>query len=141
MYNRAWCKSYINAVKHGQKGYRTFLSSPGGTGKSHVVHLIQRDMSHYFKHTVKPDDCHPIVLITAPTGSAAFPIGGSTIHSAFLLHDNYKSKLSWEKRSKMQLKLEHIMLSITDEISMVGFKHFQSMNQTMYALKGTTDGN
>ena len=97
-------------------------------------------MSHFFKHTVKPDDDQHIVLITAPTGSAAFQIGGSTIHSAFLLHDNYKSKLSWEKRSKMQLKLEH-MMSITDEISMVGFKQFQSMNQTMCTLKGTTDGN
>ena len=41
----------------------------------------------------------------------------------------------------MQLKLEHMMLSITDEISMVGFKQFQSMNQTMCALKGSTDGN
>ena len=47
---------------------------------------------------MKPDDDQPIVLITAPTGSAAFQIGGSTIHSAFLLHDNYKSKPSWEKK-------------------------------------------
>ena len=142
MYNRAWCKSYINAVRHGenQKGYKNFSKFPEGTGKSHVVHLMQRDMSYFFKHTVKPDDDQPIVLITAPAGSVAFQIGGSTIHSAFLLHDNYKSKPSWEKRSKMQLKLEHMMLSITDEISMVGFKQFQSMNQTMCALKGTTDG-
>ena len=112
----------------------------GGTGKSHVVHLIQRDVSHFFKHTVKPDDDQPIVLITAQTGSTAFQIGGSTIHSAFLLHDNYKSKPSWEKRTQMQLKLKHMMLSITDEISMVGFKQFQSMNHTMCALKGTADG-
>ena len=41
----------------------------------------------------------------------------------------------------MQMKLEHMMLSITDEISMVGFKQFQSMNQIMCMLKGTTDGN
>ena len=96
MYNRAWCKSYINALRHGEKqeGYRIFLSGPWGTGKSHVVHLIQRDMSHFFKHAVKPDDDQPIVLITSPTGSAAFQIGGSTIHSAFLLHDNFKSKPS-----------------------------------------------
>ena len=33
-----------------------------------------------------------------------------------------------------------MMLSITDEISMVGFKQFQLMNQVMYTLKGTTDG-
>ena len=43
MYNRAWCKSYINALRHGEKqeGYRIFLSGPGGTGKSHIVHLIK----------------------------------------------------------------------------------------------------
>ena len=92
-----------------------------------------------FKHTVKPDNDQPIVHVTAPTGSAAFQIGGSTIHSAFLLHDNFKSKPSWEKRSQMQMNLEH-MFSITDEISMVGFKQFQSMNQNMCPSKGTTDG-
>ena len=82
MHNRAWCKSYINAVRHGenQRGYRIFLSGPGGTGKSHVVHLIQRDMSHFFKHAVKPDDDQPIVLITAPPGSAALQIGGIIIN-------------------------------------------------------------
>ena len=103
MYNTARHKSYINAVRH-QEGYRIFLSGPGGTGKSHVVLLIQRDMSHFFQHTVKPDDDQPIVLMTVPTGSAAFQIGKSTIHSTFLLHDNFKSKPSWEMRSKMQLK-------------------------------------
>ena len=71
-----------------QKGYRSLLSGPGGIGKSHVVH---RDMSHFFKHTVKPGDDQPIVLITARTGSAAFQIGGTTIHSEFLLHDTYKN--------------------------------------------------
>ena len=108
MFKRAWCKSYINAVRHGenQRGYRFFLSGQGGTGRSHVVHLIQRDMSHILKYTVKPDDDQPVVLITATTVSAAFQIGGSTIHSAFQLHDNFKSKPSWEKRSQMQLKLE-----------------------------------
>ena len=35
MYNRAWCKSYINAVRLGenQKGYRIFLSGPGVQAK------------------------------------------------------------------------------------------------------------
>ena len=114
---------------------------PRGTGKSHVVCLIQRDMSHFLKHRVKPDDDQPVVLKTAPTGSTAFKIDRSTIHSIFLLHDNFKSKPNWEKRSKMQLKLEHMMLSITDETSIAGFKQFQSMNQTLCTLKGTTGGN
>ena len=61
-------------------------------------------MSHFFKHTVKPNDDQPIALITALIGSVAFQIGGSTMHSTFLSHDNFKPKPSWEKRSKMQLK-------------------------------------
>ena len=98
-----------------KKDTEYFSVVQGEQTKVDVVHLIQRDMSYFLKHTVKPDDDQPIVLITAQAGSAAFQIGGSTIHSAFLLHDNYKSKPSWEKRSKMQIKLEHVMLSITDE--------------------------
>ena len=116
------------------------VQSRGYRQKSCCTSDTKRHGAYFFKHTVKPDEDQPIVLITAPTGSAALQIGGSTIHSPFLLHDNYKSKPSWEKRSKMQIKLEHMMVSITDEISMVGFKQFQSMNQIMCTLKGTTDG-
>ena len=36
-------KSYIDGMRHRQKlhGYRVFLSGSGGTGKSHVLQLIQ----------------------------------------------------------------------------------------------------
>ena len=43
-------------------------------------------------HTINPDDDQPLVLVTAPTGSAAFQVGGSTIHSAFLLCDKSRTK-------------------------------------------------
>ena len=112
---KTWRKARRIQTPNPYRIYRIFLSGPGGTGKSHIVCLTQRDMSHFFKQTVKPDDDQPIVLITAQTGSAAFQNGGSTIHSAFPLHDNFKSKPSWEKRSQMQLKLEHMMLLVTDE--------------------------
>ena len=39
----------------------------------------------------------------------------------------------------MQLKLEHLILFVNDEVSMVGYKEFQTMNQTMCTIKGTTD--
>ena len=85
MYNRAWCKSYIDGMQHGQKlhGYRVFLSGSGGTGKSHVLQLIQWDMCYMLNHTINPDDDQPLVLVTAPTGSAAFQVDGSTIHSVY----------------------------------------------------------
>ena len=92
-------------------------------------------------HTINPDDDQPLVLVTAPIGSAAFQVGGSTIHSAFLLYDKSRTKPSWEKHSIMQLKLQKLMLSITDEISMVSFKQYQQMNETMSIVKGTCNSN
>ena len=92
------------------------------------------------KNVIQAEDDQPLVLKTALTGSAAFQIGGSTIHSAFLLHDKARSKVSWEKYTIMQLKLENLMLSLTDEISMVGFKKFQQMNEMMCHVKGTSKG-
>ena len=143
MYNRPWCKSAISSLRYGSRvnGYEIFLSGPGGTSKSHVIKMIEQDMTNMFKHTVNPGDDQPIVLITAPIGSAAFQVGGSTLCAAFLLYDKTKSKVSYEKWTIMQLKLEKLMLSITDEISMVGFKQFQQMNETMCIVKGTCNGN
>ena len=92
-------------------------------------------------HTINPDDDQPLVLVTAPTGSAAFQVGGSTIPSAFLPYDKSRTKPTWERHSIMQLKLQKLMLSITDEISMVSFKQYQQMNETMSIVKGTCNGN
>ena len=98
-------------------------------------------MSYFVHNVVNADPDQPIVLMTAPTGSAAFQIGGSTIDSALLLYDCSKNKPSWEKKTIMQMKLEYLTLLLTDEISMVGFKKFQDMNQTICSIKGSHDGN
>ena len=98
-------------------------------------------MSYFLSQVLNPDPDQPVVLVTAPTGSVAFQIGGTTIHSAFLLYAGSTRKPSWEKWTIMQLKLEHIMLSVTDELGMVGFTPFQQMNETICQIKGILDGN
>ena len=140
MFNRAWCKSYIHAMRNKEKvqGYRIFLSGPGGTGKTHVLKLIQRDIYQLLRTTVNADPDQPLVLMTAPTGTAAFQIGGSTIDSALLTYDSSRNRPTWEKKTIMQLKLEHLILFVNDEVSIVGYKKFQTMNQTMCTIKGTT---
>ena len=84
-FNRAWCKKYIHSLRCGSTidGYRVFLSGCGGSGKSHCVILIQRDMSYFLSQVLNADPDQPVVLVTAQTGSAAFQIDGTTIHSAF----------------------------------------------------------
>ena len=86
-------------------GIRFFSVAPG-TGKSHVIQMIEQGTTNMFKHTINPGDDQPIVLILAPTGSAAFQVGGSTIHATLLLYDITKTKVSYEKQT-MQLKLEN----------------------------------
>ena len=76
-----------------------------GTGKSHAVQVIERDMTYFLKNILNADADQPIVLMTAPTGSEAYQISGSNIESALLIYDNFNNKPSWLKWNTMQLKL------------------------------------
>ena len=86
-FHRRWCKDAVIAMKKGEaiKPYRVFLSGPGGVGKSYVISLIHRDTVKLLRLSgqVEPEDV--TVLLTAPTGVAAFNIQGMTVHSALLL--------------------------------------------------------
>ena len=85
MYHRDWCKRAVQALKSGEQiePYRVFLSGPGGVGKSHVIKLIQSDTIKLITQSgaIEPDDV--LVLLTGPTGVAAFNVNGMTLHSAF----------------------------------------------------------
>ena len=52
MYNRAWCKSYINALRYRakQEEYRIFLSGPGGQGKV-MLYVSYKEICHTFSNT------------------------------------------------------------------------------------------
>ena len=92
-------------------------------------------MTYLLNHTVNSDDEQPIVLVTALTGSATYQIGGSTIELALLLYDQSGRKLSWQKMHTCVVKLEHLMLSLTDEISMVGLKNSKKLIKLSAQLK------
>ena len=53
MYNRAWCNSYINAQRHGEKqeGYRMFLSGLGDREKSHCTSHTKRYVQFFQTHS------------------------------------------------------------------------------------------
>ena len=103
-------------------GFRWYLSGPGGVGKPFVIQLICHDVIYFLQQTLQVQPDEPLVLLTAPTGLAAFNINGITLHSAFMLHhDNCSTDTNaWEKGSTMQIKLQHLALCVIDEISMVG---------------------
>ena len=143
MFNRKWCKDYIASLRTGRKppSYQVFLNGPGGTGKSHIIKLIRRDVIYFLQKTMKIEPDQPIVLLTAPTGLAAFNIGGVTLHSAFMLRtsNDCTETSGWEKKSTMQVKLKNLALCVIDEISMVGTSTFQKICSALKKIKQSTD--
>ena len=66
--------------RNDQDALRLFVSGAGGTGKSRIIDVLQRSVCNKLatKSTLA-------VVVTAPTGLAAFNISGSTIHRTFCL--------------------------------------------------------
>lgn len=125
MFHRNWCKKAVIALKQNKpiEPYRVFVSGPGGVGKSHVIKLIHSDTIKLLRlcGTIEPDDV--LVLLTAPTGAAAFIISGMTLHSALLLGSGKYSgfqPLNHDRLNSLRSKLSRLTLLIIDEISMVG---------------------
>ena len=146
-YHRMWCKDAVHEIKMNKPitPYRLFLSGPGGVGKSHMIRLIHTDTRKLLplSNTIQPSDL--TVLLTAPTGVAAFNIEGMTIYSALLLHTQKGSKdsgqLSFEKLNLLRSKLENLHLLIIDEVSMVGADMLLNIHRRLDEIKGISGDN
>ena len=101
------------------KPVRMFVSGVGGTGKSFLIEAIKALVISIWPL----DDL--VCAIAAPTGLAAFNVGGTTIHRLFQLPIEHSTKTAshWSlpKSSEKVMKttLCNVKLFIIDEISMV----------------------
>ncbi|XP_075170221.1 uncharacterized protein LOC142242518 [Haematobia irritans] len=101
-----------------------YIGGGAGVGKSRLIKTIYQSITHRFNSIpgVNPD--LPKVLLTAPTGKAAFGIGGSTLHAMFSLPVNQYSgelrPLSSDNVNTLVAKFLDLKVIIIDEISMVG---------------------
>ena len=141
MFHRNWCKNTVIALKNGEPiiPYRVFLSGPGGVGKPHVIRLMHSDTLKLLRlaGTLQLGDV--TVLLTAPTGVAAFNINGMTLHSALLLGcSKYAGfqPLGHDRLSTLQSKLSKLMLVIIDEVSMVGYNMLLEIHKRLQQIKG-----
>ncbi len=140
MFHRNWCKKAIIALKQGKpiEPYRIFVSGPGGVGKSYVIRLIHSDTIKMLRlsGSIEPDDV--IVLLTAPTGVAAFITNNMTLHSAlFLGRGKYGGfqPLNHDRLNSLRTKLSRLALLIIDEISMVGSNMLLEIHKRLQQIK------
>ena len=103
--------------------------------------MIHSDTIKFLKQSgsFEPDDV--VVLLTAPTGVAAFNISGMTLHSALLLGTSKYTgfqPLSHDKLNTLRTKLSKLALIIVDEVSMVGSNMLLEIHKILQQIKGVT---
>ena len=144
-FNRGWLKRYVAAVNRGvpePDPYFVFLSGSGGVGKSHVIRLIHSDCINLLRHCRRNGaECYDagdvMVLLTAPTGTAAFNIGGLTLHSALLINDMQGGKLSAENLNSLRNCLGRLRVLVIDEVSMVGAQMISQIDRRLRQIKSS----
>jgi ATP-dependent DNA helicase PIF1 len=122
-----------------------YLSGGAGVKKTTSVKAIVQALTrHYISQPgARLDDIS--VLLCAPTGIAAFNIGGATLHSTFILpynqSSNYGGKstnalsaLSENIRTEIASKLLGVQLVICDELSMVSNRHLAYINERLQQI-------
>ena len=137
-YTRARHQYFMRERESLPEPLHVFITGGAGTGKSHLIAVIKEHTER--SHTGSQNAC----MLVAPTGVAAFNIGGLTIHYAFRLpveHGNLTryTKLSAERLHQLRLLLKNVHTLIIDEIGMVSYETLGFIHQRLTEIKGTDD--
>ena len=114
-----------------------FISGVGGTGKSFLIETIRTLVASIWSL-----DRLMCAIAAAPTGLAAFNVGGITIHRLFQLSIEHSGKAAtyWSLpktyQKVMKTTLCNVKLFIIDEISMVSSLNLAYMHLRLEELFG-----
>ncbi|XP_062414175.1 uncharacterized protein LOC119206796 [Pungitius pungitius] len=116
---RTWCLQKVSGQN--PVPFHVFITGGAGTGKSHLIKALQYEATRL----LSPLGRHPdelCVLLTAPTGIAAYNLNASTIHTTFSIATNVTlpyTPLGEEKINTLRAKYSNLQILVIDEISMV----------------------
>ena len=120
-----------------------FLSGSAGFGKSTVINAIYQTISYYLSKLPGEKQNVMHVSLCAPSGKAAFLIGGVTLHTAFKLPISQNSRqmpdLSLDLANTIRVQLFHLKVLIIDEISMVGARMLSQVDTRPRQIKGVNE--
>jgi len=116
-----------------------FVSGEGGTGKSHLIKVITEYAALTFGKSRRR---YGHVIRWAPTGCAAFNIGGVTWQSGVKMR-KYKSKKKKgnvsDKYREIGTEIEDAKLLILDEVSMIGLEDLATISDTLARARATLE--
>ena len=131
---------FVERIKDNEEKspFYLYIGGEAGTGKSFLLKLmieaVDRQIPHYSGQSLDK----PYTITIAPTGVAAFIVGGSTIESALGIQVNEKrkgySRNTASKNSELRFLYEDLEVIFLDEVSMVGADKLTKINYRMQDL-------
>ena len=121
------------------KPLRMFVSGVGGTGKSFLIQTVRGLVDQLWPSN------DLMCAVAAPTGLAAFNVGGITIHRLFQLPVEHEGKTAtyWSlpksSQKVLQTTLRSVKMIVIDEVSMVSSLNFAYMHLRLEELFGGND--
>ncbi|XP_062613488.1 uncharacterized protein LOC134275232 [Saccostrea cucullata] len=132
---REWCLR--RNFGENPEALHIFITGGAGTGKSHLIKAIHYEASRILgKSLASPDSIS--VLLAAFTGTAAFNIGGSTLHHLFSLPKYMPlpyEPLKEQSLSEMRVQLGDLQILVIDEISMVYKRLLYYVHERLVQIK------
>ena len=137
----------MHHVRKGNEPLRLFLSGGAGVGKSLTIEALCELLTKFFSTEEGMRNDSIKVLKIAPTGVAAFHIGGYTVHSAMKLgarpFDRRKCKdeektyvpLGPQQLAQLAYNLKDVRVIIADENSMFGGTMWDHVSARMQDIK------
>ncbi|XP_055077310.1 LOW QUALITY PROTEIN: uncharacterized protein LOC117394129 [Periophthalmus magnuspinnatus] len=136
---RQWCLDKV--AGNNPEPLHIFITAGAGTGKSHLITTIQYEASRLFAPICHSPD-NVSVLLTAPTGIAAYNLQAATIHTTFSIGTNVSlpyTPLGEEKINTLRVKYMDLQIVIIDETSMVDKKLFTYIHGRLRQIKQSGD--
>ncbi|KAK0145467.1 ATP-dependent DNA helicase PIF1 [Merluccius polli] len=136
---RQWCLQKL--LGQNPDPLRLFITGGAGTGKSHLIKAIHYESTRLLSQIAEnPEDI--TVLLTAPTGVAAYNIGAATIHNTFSIAANVKipyQPLGDDKVNSLRSRMGNLQILIIDEVSMVDHRLLTYIHGRLRQIKQTGD--
>nr|XP_034326027.1 uncharacterized protein LOC105328140 [Crassostrea gigas] len=132
---RDWCLAKITGENC--EPLHLFVTGGAGTGKSHLIKAIHYEASRLLSR-IMPDPEKISVVLGAFTGTAAFNIGGNTLHHLFSLTKYLPlpyAPLGEQSLSELRMKIGDLHILIIDEISMVYKKLLYYIHERLVQIK------
>ena len=132
---REWCLSKVSGQTIDP--LHIFVTGGAGTGKSHLIKAVHYEASRILSRSLTSPE-NVSVLLSAFTGTAAFNIGGNTIHHLFSLPKYMPlpyEPLREQSLSEMRVQLGDLQILVIDEVSMVYKRLLYYVHERLVQIK------